>query len=354
MDLQDEFEEALQGLKYIDFSFCTLQELNVFETNIRHLGGLLAAHDLTGGKYLILLEKAIEVGDMLYKAFDTPNRLPNTRWKFRTAANGIPQQAGTAVILSEIGSLTLEFTRLSQITGDSKYFDAVQRIMDIFDEQQSQTKLPGMFGIVVNARKADFKMYGGFTIGGMADSLYEYFPKQHILLGGVLHQYRELYDRAMVVMRRNIFYRPMTPGEHDIRFAGQVISDGKTPIDELTTEAQVQHLGCFAGGMVAIAAKIFENDDLELAKKLVHGCLWAYEVHPLGIMPEIMHTVRCEDETNCPWDEELWRNRVNEENKGVEDIDTKIAQYRLRPGVTRVDDPRYILRLVTSIKSVAH
>ncbi|RFU29244.1 hypothetical protein B7463_g7103, partial [Scytalidium lignicola] len=344
MGLQDEFHDALEVLKDIDLSTCTLEKLNVFETTIRHLGGLLAAYDLTEGKYAILLEKAMEVGDMLYKAFDTPNRLPITRWDFRTAAGGAKQEAGSSVIVSELGSLTLEFTRLSQITGDPKYYDAVQRVMNVFEKQQSKTKLPGMWPIVVNAKNSDFTDYGGFTIGGMEDSLYEYLPKQHILLGGATEQYRKLYDQAMIAMRRNIFYRPMTPNGEDIRFAGLVTSNGATPVDNLKTEAQAQHLGCFAGGMVAIAAKTFENDDLELAKKLVNGCLWAYEVMPLGIMPEIMHTVRCEDKSNCPWDEEIWRAKVSDENGGIEDVDTKIAQFGLRPGVTKVDDTRYILR----------
>lgn len=81
------------------------------------------------------------------------------------------------MLVAEIGSLTLEFTRLSQLTGDPRYFEAVQRIMDVFDAQQSKTTLPGMWSVVVNAKTEDFMSGTGFTIGGMADSLYEYLPK---------------------------------------------------------------------------------------------------------------------------------------------------------------------------------
>lgn len=115
---------------------------------------------------------------MLYKALDMPNRLPITRWNFKVAAAaGDAQEAGDNVLVAEIGSLTLEFTRLSQLTGDPRYYDAIQRIMNIFDTQQDWTKLPGMWPVVVNARKADFTESKGFTLGGMADSLYEYLPK---------------------------------------------------------------------------------------------------------------------------------------------------------------------------------
>lgn len=177
MGLHDDFKLAVAAIEKIDFSTCALKELNVFETTIRYLGGFLSAYDLSGGKYPTLLYKAKEMGDMLLKAFDTPNRMPIVRWNFKEAMDGADQEAGNSVLVSEIGSLTLEFTRLSQITGDPRYYDSVQRVMDVFDSQQSKTKLPGMWPVVVNVKDLDFAGYGGFTIGGMADSLYEYLPK---------------------------------------------------------------------------------------------------------------------------------------------------------------------------------
>jgi mannosyl-oligosaccharide alpha-1,2-mannosidase len=56
---------------------------------------------------------------------------------------GVIQAPQDSVLVSEPGSLTLEFTRLSQITGDPRYYDAVQRIMDVFDEQQDTTEISG-------------------------------------------------------------------------------------------------------------------------------------------------------------------------------------------------------------------
>lgn len=189
MGLKDEFEDALQQVEKLDFTSCSLEELNVFETTIRYLGGLLAAYDVSGQKYPVLLRKAVEVGQMLYVAFDTPNRMPITRWRFHDALKGVSQEAGDGVLVAEIGSLTLELTRLSQLTNDDRYFDAIQRIMNEFDSQQDQTKLPGMWPVVVNARTLNFHEYSGFTIGGMADSLYEYLPKvtdESVYIWGVM------------------------------------------------------------------------------------------------------------------------------------------------------------------------
>ncbi|CAD6449023.1 c7d7560b-c2b7-4912-afd1-c7cd5cdc403c [Sclerotinia trifoliorum] len=345
MGMHSEFEAAVEAIQAIDFSTCALEQINVFETTIRYLGGFLSAYELSGEKYPVLLQKATEMGEMLYKSFDTPNHLPILRWYYHIAATGAKQEADDNVLESEIGSLTLEFTRLGQITGDPRFYDAVQRIMNIFDEQQPTSKLPGMWPVIVNAKDKNFVDYGGFTIGGMADSLYEYLPKQHLLLGGATQQYRRMYEYAMIAMRRNIFFRPMTKNGEDIRLPGNVDSDGKTLVTELKTQGEAQHLGCFAGGMVAIGAKIFENEqDLELARKLTEGCLWAYENMPLGIMAEKMHMVPCENENYCPWDEQKWLEGIDKDTEGNETVHEKIQQHRLIPGVTKFDDGRYILR----------
>lgn len=182
MGMEDELAAAVKAIDQIDFSTCTLKEINVFETTIRYLGGFLAAYDLSDGKYDSLLRKATDMGEMLLHAFDTPNHMPITRWNFEKAASGSSQTADEWMLVAEMGSMTLEFTRLSQLTGDNRYYDAVQRIMNIFEDQQNKTKLPGMWPITVNPRKADFTESTFFTIGGMADSMYEYLPKVCIRL----------------------------------------------------------------------------------------------------------------------------------------------------------------------------
>lgn len=109
---------------------------------------------------------------MLYGAFDTPNRMPITRWE---KAGG--EVASRNTLVAELGSLSLEFTRLSQLTGEPKFFDAIQRITNGFDQQQNVTRLSGMWPVNVNARELDFGEDTGFTLGGMSDSVYEYLPK---------------------------------------------------------------------------------------------------------------------------------------------------------------------------------
>ena len=83
MDLKDEFEEAVDAVKDIDFTTSARNDIPLFETVIRYLGGLVAAYDISGGSHRILLDKAVELADILMGAFDTPNRMPMTfyMWK---------------------------------------------------------------------------------------------------------------------------------------------------------------------------------------------------------------------------------------------------------------------------------
>ena len=167
-----------------------------------------------------------------------------------------------------------------------------------------------------------------------------------MLLGGGSKQYQKLYLDSMIPMRKHIFYRAMTKTGEDIRFAGEVQTTGNTPASKIVTDPQAQHLGCFAGGMVAIGSKIFQNSkDLDLGRKLMEGCLWGYEVSPLGVMPEIIHTVRCEDENECPWDEKKWHAAIKW-HSGSDNIPVTIEKQSLPPGISKFDDTRYILRLV--------
>ena len=145
MGLDEEFAEATEALSQIEFTTSPRPDIPLFETTIRYLGGLLAAHDLSQGKYAIILEKAKELADILMGAFDTPNRMPIMYYFWRPTFASNPHRAGTRAVLAELGSLSMEFTRLAQITEEDKYYDAVARITKELHIYQSQTKVPGLW-----------------------------------------------------------------------------------------------------------------------------------------------------------------------------------------------------------------
>lgn len=145
MGLKDEFEEAVQAVGKIDFTTTSRADVPVFETTIRYLGGLLAAYDLSGNTHKILLDKAVELGDVLLGAFDSPNRMPETYYYWRPQFASQRHRASPRIVLAEVGSLSMEFTRLAQLTKQPKYYDAVARITDMLEEFQNRTRLPGMW-----------------------------------------------------------------------------------------------------------------------------------------------------------------------------------------------------------------
>ncbi|KAJ8104619.1 hypothetical protein OPT61_g10660 [Boeremia exigua] len=156
MGLKEEFAEAVEAVATIDFTTTSRADIPLFETTIRYLGGLLAAYDVSGKQHKVLLDKAVELAEILYSAFDTPNRMPETYYYWRAQFATNAHRASTRVVLAEIGSLSMEFTRLAQLTGENKYYDAIARITDHLEEFQNNTRLPGMWPTYLDASGCGF------------------------------------------------------------------------------------------------------------------------------------------------------------------------------------------------------
>lgn len=356
LDLKPEFYEALHFVAKIDWNNVgDRADCSLFETNIRYLGGLLSAYDLSNET--VLLRKAVELGDMLYNGFDTPLRMPANIFNFEAAKAGT-LEASSKEPLAHVGSLSLEFTRLSQLTGDPKYFDAIERIKLKLVDTQERTKLPGLWPKHVDLANGFLVGSGDFTMGSLADSYYEYLPKMYMLLGGLDDSYKDMYIKAARVAKHYLLFRPALPDDSvDILFAGNGYSNG-FHTDEYgdvrlvyAMESQVQHLGCFIGGMYALGARLFPDtpseahilrtrrtaagetyDDMSIAGKLTRGCAWAYNIMPTHVMPEESVILHCTQNSldHCEWDEDLWERQGNKRlPKGFASVHGK--DYMLRP-----------------------
>jgi len=149
MGMEDEFAEAVMALEKIDFTKPNADKVPVFEVTIRYLGGLLGAWDISDHKHPILLQKATQLGDFLYKAFDTHSGLPVPYYWWKENTSG-KLDGKDNVIIAQIASLSLEFIRLSQVTGDLKYAAQIQIVTDQLALTQKLTALPGMWPIQAN------------------------------------------------------------------------------------------------------------------------------------------------------------------------------------------------------------
>ncbi|KAI0123693.1 family 47 glycosyl hydrolase [Xylariales sp. AK1849] len=331
MGLKTEFAEAVAAVADIDFGKSSSDRVNTFETNIRYLGGLLAAYDLS--RKPVLLAKATELGDLLYAAFNTANRMPVDFIDFERAKSGQELFVEDSVVSASPGTLSLEMTRLSQATGNPKYYNAMSKVMDLFYRYQNQTMVPGLWPMMVSMKEQDVITGNQFTLAGSADSLYEYLPKMHGLLQGANDMYATMSRVFLDAANKHMFFRPMLPGGDDILISGNVFANngGQTTLDPET-----EHLACYLGGAYALGGRLLDRpDDVEIGAKLTNGCVYAYKSFPAGVGPERWNMVACESRTNCNWDEETW---VRERQKRPEWKD------HLPNGFTTAKDPRYILR----------
>ncbi|KAL6906909.1 putative alpha-mannosidase 1a [Trichoderma evansii] len=331
MGYEEDFALAVKEVALIDWSKTKNGGVvNIFEVTIRYLGGLLAAYDLS--QEPILLAKAVELGNTLYATFDTPNRLPSHWLDYEKAKQGT-QTADDKMSGAAGGTLCMEFTRLAQLTGENKFYDATERITSFFRRFQNDTAIPGMWPIWMNYRDEQMLLESRFSIAGSADSLYEYLVKMHPLLGGLDPEYPEMAIKALDTIRDNLLFRPMVPGDANILMAGEAEIDKN---GKITLTAEMGHLTCFAGGMYALAGKLFSREDyVDLGSRLTAGCVWEYDAMPSGIMPEGALFVACENADGkldgpCPFDAERMPPTDDPRRPGGF-LSVKSTSYLLRP-----------------------
>ncbi len=297
MGMEEEFEKAVGLVDTLDFSQLARSKtvVDVAGTNARFLGGLLAAYDLSGDVRLI--RKAVELGNMLYKAFDTRPRMPIMRWNPDKAALGERQRASNREEINDMGGMTLEFTRLSLLTGDPKWYDAVVRVAEELEVQQDWPHQPGLWPEFGDAEKRFFCCGGLVPVPTMAAAL----AKTVAMVGARVPLYQKMYAKAMDAAAKLIWFRPITPTNEDILVA-RGIQDFKT---------EVQGSSCALGASMALGSRLFgRQHDWAAATKLIEGCIWLSKAWGHGTMPYISTLMPCPSTEGCPWDEESWRKEV--------------------------------------------
>ena len=281
MGLKDEFNRALTYTKTKMPTFSTIRStVSVFETVIRMVGGFLSAYDLSGER--IFLEKAREMADIMAKAFDPST---NMFGKSVNLMTGAADRSGS-VVLAEVGTLQLEFRRLSQLTGDPKYDDMVTRVMN---ELRSHGPADGLYPVSYSPHGRRF--YGMVTMGGLGDSFFEYLLKQWLMTGKTEQVYLDMYQKSVHgIMTKMVehFDHHKPPVSYIAEYNGRKVR-------------HVQHLACFAAGMLALgeanqvsqlappAVRVDGKEVMKVAEQFATGCVESYRMTKTGIGPEGFH-----------------------------------------------------------------
>jgi len=251
-------------------------DISVFEVNIRFVGGLLSCYALTGDH--VFKDKAVAIAKKLLPAFNTPSGLPFAMVNLKTGngRNWGWASAGCS-ILSEVGTLHLEFAYLSNITGDPIYLNKVLQVRKVLD---GLTKPNGLYPNYISPKTVTGR-WGNqhVSVGALGDSFYEYLLKAWIQGGKKDDKTRKTYDDAMAAIETKLFQRSQK--NHFL-----YVAEWKSG----RLEHKFDHLACFVGGMFALGAQSLDDEEkakwMKSAEDIATTCHESYIRTPTKIGPE--------------------------------------------------------------------
>jgi len=171
MGLKSEADEA-KTMILADLNFDLDMEVQLFEINIRLLGGLLSAYEFDGDQRFLTL--AEDLCKRLLPAFNTKTGMPYRYVNLKTGAVRDPLNNP-----AEIGTCLLEFSKLSELTGNPIYFKIAKKAVFAVYQRRSRIDL---VGTMIDVTTGDWKNSES-QIGARLDSYYEYLFKTWLLNG---------------------------------------------------------------------------------------------------------------------------------------------------------------------------
>ncbi|XP_021854755.1 mannosyl-oligosaccharide 1,2-alpha-mannosidase MNS3 isoform X2 [Spinacia oleracea] len=280
-------------------------QVNLFETTIRVLGGLLSAYHLSGGasvettsvgpKPIVYLNTATMLADKLLVAFtSSPSPIPFSDVILRdNSAHAAPDGLSST---SEASTLQLEFNYLSDISGDQKYS---LEAMKVLKHIKTLPKVEGLVPIYISPQTGEFSGQN-IRLGSRGDSYYEYLLKVWLQQGANqnsnLTYLHSMYEEAMKGVRHLLVKKSVPNG---LVFVGELPYGASGSFSP-----KMDHLVCFLPGTLALGATkgmtkskamrdnllTFEDlENLRLAEDLVKTCVETYLVTSTGLGPEIAY-----------------------------------------------------------------
>ncbi|CAI0548505.1 unnamed protein product [Linum tenue] len=281
-------------------------QVNLFETTIRVLGGLLSAYHLSGGekganimhkgpKPSVYLDIAKALADRLLLAFtSSPTPIPFSDVILHDpSAHRAPDGLSST---SEVSTLQLEFNYISTLSGNPKYSIEAMKVLE---HMKGLQKVEGLVPIYISPDSGGFSGEN-IRLGSRGDSYYEYLIKVWLQQGSnrdknftYLH---DMYTEAMKGVRHRLVKKSIPNG---LVFVGELPygPDG-------AFSSKMDHLVCFLPGTLALGAtkgftkkKAMEEnllnfedlENLKLAEDLAKTCFEMYAATSTGLAPEIVY-----------------------------------------------------------------
>lgn len=285
MDLDDYVAEARDFVSHINYDIDNT--VSVFETTIRMLGGLLSAYYLSGDQ--LYLDKAIDLGDRLMFAFDTPTKVPPPGVNLR---NGLSYRYLRISSLAEISTLQIEFKYLSYLTKNESYWNAVQTTMQVLERSKP---VDGLAPISFSNQLGRFQG-SEIRLGSRGDSYYEYLLKQWLQTSQKEDVYFSMYNESV----NGIFDHMLSRSKpSNLLYIGEL----RNGIGRRLS-SKMDHLVCFAGAMLGLGATHGLNfteaktkewwtewnlEQIRVAAEITRTCVATYITTQTGLAPEIVN-----------------------------------------------------------------
>jgi mannosyl-oligosaccharide alpha-1,2-mannosidase len=287
MEIPSIVNEIVSYVPTIDWSVSADNELvSLFETTIRYLGGLLSAHDLLTGPLSnvvsnknkknvpILLDQAVNLANNLSYAFETPTGIPSNNLYF----NNRSTDGSTTNGLATIGTLVLEWTHLSDKTGNETYGQLAQKGEGYLLRPRPRwaQPWPGLVGTNVDINTGLFQDASGGWNGG-DDSFYEYLIKAYVYDTSRFGHYKDRWVKAADSTIKHLASHPSS--RPDLTYLAA--------FNNRTLDFDSGHLACFDGGNFILGGLVLnEQKYVDFGLQLVASCENTYNQTLTGIGPE--------------------------------------------------------------------
>lgn len=289
MDCDQEVQRARNWIKH-DLEYDFDYDVSVFETTIRMLGGLLSAFHFSNDD--LYLDTAVDLAGALLGGFDSKTGIPYSSVNLKTGQGVKNHVDNGASSTAEAATLQLEFKYLSHLTGETMYWEKVEKIMEVLEETNHPQD-----GLVPIYVQPDTGKYQGrlIRLGSRGDSYYEYLLKQYLQTNKQELVYWDMFKQSLDGVKKHMMGKSLPNG---LRYVGELEHGIGGPLSP-----KMDHLVCFYGGLVALGAtdgmtlkeaqqQSFWNDDrqddFEFGADLTYSCYKMYADTATGLSPEIV------------------------------------------------------------------
>jgi len=297
MGLDQLYQEAYKMLNGGE-TILSVGEISVFEASTKALGGILGAYEMGERSDEPLLRLATQIGDRLLGAWKDVGLFPKSIINLSTGETKYHEWSNQRVLLSEVGSLPLEFSALSSYTGDVKYYEQVKGINPKLGELA--VAKDGLYPKLIDPKSEEFQPGAQVTVGSMADAFLQTLLKSWILSGyedsASLKQFLDAADAIESRLVQHI----KQPGRNPEKYVFFADYNGGR------LSRVMEEFSCYYPGLLAEAvmhASFISNKPnfqpqgpeeqlikrkegfLTLAGKLLDSCYQMYKQDPNGLAP---------------------------------------------------------------------